>query len=218
MKIGELAKLTDCQVETIRYYEKEGLLPPPARSDGNYRLYTQAHTERLVFIRNCRSLDMTLEEIRSLLGLRDSPQDQCESVNALIDEHIHHAICAATSRFVGSLDLLPIAGYAVNPMSCDYPRLANKNETPMDRRPIWNGDGPRPPIDVVRNGHIYTPGIDGDFGQVHSSWARIYAEESVNLPEHWIEASQALLILSQYFTQHGLLLRAAKVWRWTSGS
>ncbi len=90
MKIGELAKLTDCQVETIRYYEKEGLLPPPARSDGNYRLYTQAHTERLTFIRNCRSLDMTLEEIRSLLGLRDSPQDQCESVNALIDEHIHH--------------------------------------------------------------------------------------------------------------------------------
>jgi Cd(II)/Pb(II)-responsive transcriptional regulator len=65
-------------------------LPEPARSEGNYRLYTQAHVERLTFIRNCRSLDMTLEEIRSLLNLRDSPQDQCESVNALIDEHIHH--------------------------------------------------------------------------------------------------------------------------------
>ena len=90
MKIGELAKLTDCQVETIRYYEREGLLPEPARSEGNYRLYTQAHVERLTFIRNCRSLDMTLEEIRSLLNLRDSPQDQCESVNALVDEHIHH--------------------------------------------------------------------------------------------------------------------------------
>lgn len=90
MKIGELAKLTGCQVETIRYYEKEGLLPPPARSEGNYRVYTHAHTERLVFIRNCRSLDMTLEEIRSLLILRDSPQDQCENVNALIDEHIQH--------------------------------------------------------------------------------------------------------------------------------
>ena len=63
MKIGELAKLTDCPVETIRYYEKENLLPPPARTDGNYRVYTQAHTERLTFIRNCRSLDMTLEEI-----------------------------------------------------------------------------------------------------------------------------------------------------------
>ncbi|KPZ22344.1 Cd(II)/Pb(II)-responsive transcriptional regulator [Pseudomonas syringae] len=90
MKIGELAKLTDTQVETIRYYEREGLLPAPARSDGNYRLYTQAHMERLSFIRNCRSLDMTLEEIRNLLNLRDSPQDQCESVNALIDEHIEH--------------------------------------------------------------------------------------------------------------------------------
>jgi Cd(II)/Pb(II)-responsive transcriptional regulator len=90
MKIGELAKATDCQVETIRYYEKENLLPEPARSDGNYRLYTQAHVERLTFIRNCRTLDMTLEEIRSLLNLRDSPQDQCESVNTLIDEHIHH--------------------------------------------------------------------------------------------------------------------------------
>jgi Cd(II)/Pb(II)-responsive transcriptional regulator len=90
MKIGELAKLTDAQVETIRYYEREGLLPAPARSDGNYRLYTQTHVERLTFIRNCRSLDMTLEEIRSLLNLRDSPQDQCQSVNALIDEHIQH--------------------------------------------------------------------------------------------------------------------------------
>jgi len=90
MKIGELAKTTDCQVETIRYYERERLLPPPARSEGNYRVYTQAHVERLTFIRNCRILDMTLEEIRSLLSLRDSPQDQCESVNSLIDEHIQH--------------------------------------------------------------------------------------------------------------------------------
>jgi Cd(II)/Pb(II)-responsive transcriptional regulator len=90
MKIGELARLTESQVETIRYYEREGLLPAPARTDGNYRTYTQAHVERLSFIRNCRSLDMTLEEIRSLLRLRDSPQDQCESVNALIDEHIEH--------------------------------------------------------------------------------------------------------------------------------
>ncbi|MNG86362.1 HTH-type transcriptional regulator ZntR [compost metagenome] len=90
MKIGELAKATDCAVETIRYYEREQLLPEPARSDGNYRLYTQAHVERLTFIRNCRTLDMTLDEIRSLLRLRDSPEGQCGSVNALIDEHIEH--------------------------------------------------------------------------------------------------------------------------------
>lgn len=90
MKIGELAKATDCAVETIRYYEREHLLPEPARTDGNYRLYTQAHVERLTFIRNCRTLDMTLDEIRSLLCLRDSPEGSCGSVNALIDEHIAH--------------------------------------------------------------------------------------------------------------------------------
>ncbi|WP_462401512.1 Cd(II)/Pb(II)-responsive transcriptional regulator [Pseudomonas sp. Marseille-QA0332] len=90
MKIGELATATDCAVETIRYYEREGLLPEPARSESNYRLYTQAHVERLTFIRNCRTLDMTLDEIRSLLRLRDSPEGQCDSVNALIDAHIAH--------------------------------------------------------------------------------------------------------------------------------
>ncbi len=108
MKIGELAKLTDCQVETIRYYEREGLLPEPARSDGNYRLYTQAHVERLTFIRYCRSLDMTLEEIRSLLSLRDSPQDQCESVNALVDEHIQHVKARIDGLLVLQAQLLDL--------------------------------------------------------------------------------------------------------------
>ena len=90
MKIGELATLADCPVQTIRYYEREGLLPPPARSDGNYRLYSPEHSERLTFIRNCRSLDMTLNEIRGLLNLRDRPQEDCASVNQLIDAHIQH--------------------------------------------------------------------------------------------------------------------------------
>ena len=90
MKIGELAKKADTSAETIRYYEQAGLLPKTMRSEGNYRIYSSPHLEQLIFVRHCRSLDMTLEEIRSLLNLRDSPQDQCESVNALIDEHIHH--------------------------------------------------------------------------------------------------------------------------------
>ena len=67
IKIGELARRTECQVETIRYYEKEGLLPEPTRSRGNYRLYGEAQVERLQFIRHCRSLDMTLGEVRALL-------------------------------------------------------------------------------------------------------------------------------------------------------
>jgi Cd(II)/Pb(II)-responsive transcriptional regulator len=90
LKIGELAKRTDLLVETIRYYEQKGLLPDPPRSDGNYRLYSDTHLERLQFIRHCRSLDMTLEEIRNLLRFRDAPDQNCGEVNALLDEHIQH--------------------------------------------------------------------------------------------------------------------------------
>ena len=90
MKIGELAQATFCPVETVRYYEREGLLPAPERTSGNYRLYGPAHVERLRFIRHCRSLDMTHGEIRTLLAFRDAPERQCAEVNALLDEHIGH--------------------------------------------------------------------------------------------------------------------------------
>jgi Cd(II)/Pb(II)-responsive transcriptional regulator len=92
MRIGELAKQTHCRVETIRYYESTGLLPEPARSDANYRLYRRDHAERLRFIRHCRSLDMTLGEIRTLLKFRDAPEEDCREVNALLDEHIAHVV------------------------------------------------------------------------------------------------------------------------------
>lgn len=88
IQIGELARRTDCAVETIRYYEKEGLLPEPARSSSNYRLYGNDHIERLRFIRHCRTLDMALDEVRILLKHRDTPETDCGDVNALLDEHI----------------------------------------------------------------------------------------------------------------------------------
>jgi Cd(II)/Pb(II)-responsive transcriptional regulator len=90
MKIGELAKATHTQVETIRYYEREGLLPETARTEGNYRVYGDEHVARLSFIRHCRGLDMTLEEIRILLTFKDSPHENCAQVNDLLDEHIGH--------------------------------------------------------------------------------------------------------------------------------
>jgi len=90
LKIGELAAQADCPVETIRYYEKEELLPEPTRSQSNYRLYGARHVERLQFIRHCRSLDMTLDEVRELLRLRDAPEQNCGEVNALLDKHIGH--------------------------------------------------------------------------------------------------------------------------------
>lgn len=90
LKIGELAERTGCLVETIRFYERKGLLPAPSRSEGNYRLYGDTHTKRLQFIRHCRSLDMSLDEIRLLLDFRDMPEQNCAGVNTLLDKHIGH--------------------------------------------------------------------------------------------------------------------------------
>lgn len=90
LRIGELAKRANCQIETIRYYEREGLLHAAERTDGNYRLYQDADVERLRFIRQCRSLDMALKEIRALLRFCDVPEKNCGGVNELLDEHIGH--------------------------------------------------------------------------------------------------------------------------------
>jgi Cd(II)/Pb(II)-responsive transcriptional regulator len=90
MRIDDLAESTGTAVETIRFYEREGLIPAAQRADNNYRMYTAAHAERLAFIRHCRNLDMTLDEIRTLLRLRDAPLQDCGEVNALLDEHIGH--------------------------------------------------------------------------------------------------------------------------------
>lgn len=90
MRIGELAHAAKCTPETIRFYEREGLLPSAGRTGSNYRSYGDAHLERLRFIRNCRALDMTHEEIRSLLALLDQPDARCGAANQLLDEHIGH--------------------------------------------------------------------------------------------------------------------------------
>lgn len=90
MKIGELASATGTPVETIRFYERERLLPEAARTESNYRIYGAAHEERLHFIRRCRSLDMALDEIRILLRFREAPGEDCGRVNALLDDHVGH--------------------------------------------------------------------------------------------------------------------------------
>ena len=90
MKIGELSSVSGIPVETIRFYEREALLPAPQRTESNYRVYAQEHADRLGFIRQCRNLDMTLDEVRVLLRFRDAPKADCGEVNTLLDEHIGH--------------------------------------------------------------------------------------------------------------------------------
>ena len=105
LKIGELARRAGCPAETIRYYEREGLLAQPARTAGNYRVYSSTHMERLSFIRNCRSLDMTLDEIRQLLRVQELPQENCEAAHRLLDEHLAQSV-ACGFRYGCSVRLL----------------------------------------------------------------------------------------------------------------
>ena len=88
MKIGQLSEQTDCKIETIRYYEKIGLLPEPLRTESGYRKYSEDHLKRLIFIRRSRELGFTIEEIRALLKLVDSRDYTCSDVREIAMEHI----------------------------------------------------------------------------------------------------------------------------------
>ena len=88
MRIGELAKQSDCDVETVRFYEREGLLDAPAREANGYRSYTETHQVQLKFIRHCRSLGMGLPEVRSLRSFQASPESACGEIDQLVDGQI----------------------------------------------------------------------------------------------------------------------------------
>jgi Cu(I)-responsive transcriptional regulator len=88
MNIGELARASDTKVETIRYYERIGLLPAPPRTAGNYRDYSAAHASRLSFTRRARDLGFSIEQIRVLLGLADQKQRSCETVDVIARAHL----------------------------------------------------------------------------------------------------------------------------------
>ena len=73
MKIGQLSKVSGCSIQTIRYYEKEGLLNRPSRSEGNFRLYDEKSFKELEFIKHCRNLDIPLSDIKTLIDLKHRP-------------------------------------------------------------------------------------------------------------------------------------------------
>lgn len=88
MQIKALSAATGVDIETIRYYERQGLLPAPARRANGYRDYGPPQLERLSFIRHCRALDMPLADVRQLLAALDAPGPECGDINALIDQHL----------------------------------------------------------------------------------------------------------------------------------
>ncbi len=88
MQIGELARITSTKVETIRFYEKIGLLPEPGRIAGNYRDYGGDHLARLSFIRRARDLGFTLDQVRELLALSDDRDRSCGAVDTVARAHL----------------------------------------------------------------------------------------------------------------------------------
>lgn len=88
MRIGERGKATATKIETIRYYEQAGLLPPPARTSGNYRSYGEAHLARLSFIRRARALGFGIDQVRALLDLSDDRTRDCATVDRIATMHL----------------------------------------------------------------------------------------------------------------------------------
>lgn len=88
LKIGEIAKATGTNVETVRYYERISLLQPAERTSGNYRTYTPADVARLNFIRHARGLGFNIPDIRSLLDLADQPERDCSDVDRIATGHL----------------------------------------------------------------------------------------------------------------------------------
>ena len=88
LTIGRVAKATGCKVQTIRYYEEIGILPPPDRSGGNQRIYETDHISRLLFIRHARELGFPLAAIRALLSLGDEPDQSCEAADGIAREQL----------------------------------------------------------------------------------------------------------------------------------
>jgi DNA-binding transcriptional MerR regulator len=88
MNIGQLARAADTNAETIRYYERIGLLPHPPRTAGNYRVYSATHASRLSFTRRARDLGFSIVQVRALLDLADQKEQSCEAVDVIARDHL----------------------------------------------------------------------------------------------------------------------------------
>ena len=88
LTIGALSERTEVNVETIRYYERIGILPNPPRSAGGHRLYAKEHAQRLLFIRRSRQLGFSLDQVRELLGLSSGRRMTCARVKTITEQHI----------------------------------------------------------------------------------------------------------------------------------
>ena len=107
-RIGEAALQSGVSAANIRYYEKEGLLPPGVRGDNSYRLYSGADVHQIRFIRLCRAMDMSLHEVRTLLALDWSRKEDCDAARDTLDDHLQHVRARLAELQTLEADLLAL--------------------------------------------------------------------------------------------------------------
>jgi|SRR6266850_6915136 len=120
VSIGELAKTASTKVVTIRYYERVGLLPPPPRTSSNYRAYDREHVLQLRFIRRCRDLGFTLDQIRDLLRMSSRKEQDCTEVDRLAAAHL-----ASVESKIADLKRLAVELRRLNTCCEDGGRIAD---------------------------------------------------------------------------------------------
>jgi MerR family copper efflux transcriptional regulator len=123
MRIGELSKQTSVPTKTIRFYEDIGVLPPAERADNGYRTYGQATVERLDFVKDAQATGLTLEEISTVLRLREQGESTCQHVEHLLDHHLQQLdtrIKALEATRVRLVDFIDRAA-SLNPSECSDP-------------------------------------------------------------------------------------------------
>ena len=144
-RIGEAAQQSGVSAANIRYYEKEGLLPPGARGDNSYRLYSSADVHQLRFIRLCRAMDMSLDEVRTLLALDWDSKTDCHAACDTLDAHLVHVRTRLAELQALEADLLALRN------RCDgtdarchiITALHERADAPQPTSPVTAGVGKR---------------------------------------------------------------------------
>ncbi len=109
-RIGDAARLSGVPAASIRYYEKEGLLPTQSRGDNQYRLYNDEEIHRLRFVRLCRAMDMSLDEVRTLLALDRNEESDAHAACETLDEHLSHVRTRLSELRTLEAELLSLRG------------------------------------------------------------------------------------------------------------
>lgn len=139
LTIGKLSKAADVKIPTIRFYEQIGLLPEPARTESDRRIYGEADTRRLAFIKHARQLGFSIEAIRTLLDLSDHPDRECGDANHLAQEQLDvveakiarlQALRAELKRMVATGCRGPAADCRVIETLSDHGRCAGDHGPP----------------------------------------------------------------------------------------